>query len=202
MRWRWTLTAALALTAVHGPAGCTQPQDRLVERANIELAADLRTRGALERTAIERQFETFRQAKHQELDAALDAALKTLEAVGKLDAKAARYAADTFGAKHRELDRLVNLAKAAALEQAKWYDRASDTLTASVEYYQAKDAALAEGAKAALEAFTQSYQAAKRQPADETEAQAQGLMDRLQEQLTALLAARVPGAAVTTAAGP
>jgi hypothetical protein len=151
------------------------------------LASDLRVRGAMERGAIARQYETFRAEKHAAIDAAHDDALKVLEGYGKLDAAAARKAADRFGAMHDQLDSLVDSAKGLALDQTRWFDLAAETVLAAKGYYQAKDQAWIEGGKSALESFGASYAATRREPADATEAKAQGLMDQLQAQLRGML---------------
>jgi hypothetical protein len=72
-------------------AGCTPQTNRKVERYNIELASNLRTRGAMERIGIERQFEAYRQQQHVNISRAHDEALKIMENRGLLNtASAAR----------------------------------------------------------------------------------------------------------------
>jgi hypothetical protein len=138
---------------------------------------------------IEAQYEQVRAAKHAEIDALWDASLKALELYDKLDATSSRKAADRFGSYHRLVDARVDAYKAAAIEQSKWYDLASETVLRTMEYRQTKDAAIVEGLKAGLESFGLSYAATKREPADESEAKAQGLIAELETKLQGMLQA-------------
>jgi hypothetical protein len=194
MRARRIAAGVVLLLAAGLAAGCDPAADAKVDRINTRLASDLRVRGQLERRAVETQFESFRVTKRAEIAAAHDQALQALEALGKLDAKAARRASDRFGSMAAELDRQVATAKAIAVAQTAWFDTAADVVDATTEYRQTKDRALLEGGKAALEAFAGSYAATRKEPADESEAKAQGLMDQLSTQLRSMLEARLSAA--------
>lgn len=171
--------------------GCTQQTDSMVARHMGNLESDLRVRGTLEKASIERQFESFRKQKHAEIDAAHDGALAALEGLSKLNRESARKASDRFTAMHHELDTMVNQAKAAALQQATWYDLAADTVRGEQQYQQAKSQALVEGGKAFLEAFGASYVTAHGETSDTNESKAQGLMQQITGQLKDLLSARL-----------
>jgi len=183
------LALVIAAITLAGAAGCDPMADRRVERHMTGLAADLRVRGHYARAAADAQYEAVRTTKHAEIDAAYDASLKTLELHGKLDARSSRLAAEKFAAYHRIVDARVDAYKAAAIEQAKWFDLAAATVLATQEYYQTKDAAIVEGLKAGLESFGVTYAATKREPADEAEAKAQGLISDLETQLRGILQA-------------
>lgn len=171
--------------------GCTGPQDRMVERHLHTVVSDLRYRQAWETGKIQEEFEAFRVTKHAEITQAHENALRFMESAGSLDASAAKKAADKFGAMHYELDSRVALAVSIALKSAEWYGRAADTIDASVEYYQKKDQAAVEFAKAAIESFTQSYVASRKEASDPQGQQAQGVMDGIQAQLLGMLKARL-----------
>jgi hypothetical protein len=179
----------LTSAALVGNVGCDPMADRMVDRHSTELAADLRVRGQLARVGIEAQYEAVRAAKHTEIDSLWDASLKALELYGKLDAASSRLAAERYGGYHRIVDARVDAYKAAALEQSRWFDTAAETVLATMEYRQTKDAAIIEGAKAALAQFGATYAATKREPADESEAKAQGLIADLESKLQGMLQA-------------
>lgn len=183
------LLIVTAMAAVAAVAGCDPMADRMVDRHSTNLAADLRVRGQLARAGIEQQYEAVRSARHREIDAVYDEALKALELLGKLDAASARRAAERFAGFHRIVDERVNAYKAAALQQAAWFDTAADTVLAAMEYHQTKDAAIVAGLKAGVEAFAGSYAATKREPADASDAKAQGLIQQLEQQLQGMLQA-------------
>lgn len=177
------VTAAITATNV----ACDPLADRRVDRHSTNLAADLRVRGQLARAGIEAQYESVRSSRHAEIDAVYDEALKALELLGKLDARSARKAAERFAGYHAIIDNRVDAYKTAAIEQARWFDNAADTVLATMEYHQTKDAAIVEGLKSALTSFGASYAATKREPADESEAKAQGLIQQLETQLSGML---------------
>jgi hypothetical protein len=179
----WALLAAASAAVI----GCDPMADRMVDRHETQLAADLRVRGQLARAAIETQFETFRAAKHGEISAARAEALAALDGLQKLDARSAAKAADTFANLHHVLDVRVDAAKAIAIKQTEWFDTAAETVLAAMEYRQTRDAAAIEGFKAGLEAFGTTYAATKREPADESEAKAQGLIEQIETQLRGML---------------
>lgn len=170
---------------------CDPMSDRKVERYNIQLASDLKIRGQFERQRVIETFESFRSQKMQEIDNAHNQALLFLEQTNKLDAKSSKKASDTFQVRKDYFNNRITEAKKIALEQCDWYDTAANTILATVEYMQTKDAAIVEGAKAALEAFTQTYVATRHEPTDAAEKSAEGLIDKLNNQLTTLLAGQL-----------
>ncbi|HPU28552.1 MAG TPA: hypothetical protein PK458_20430 [Phycisphaerae bacterium] len=184
------LAVGLAASAAAGLiAGCDPMADRMVDRHSTELAADLRVRGQLARQSIETQYEAVRASRHAEIDAVRDQAFKALELAGRLDARLGQQAADRFASYHRLVDARVDAYLAAALQQTEWFDLASDTVLATMEYRQTKDAAVIAGLNAALEAFGPAYAATKREPVDEADAKAQGLIQQLEQQLGGMLQA-------------
>jgi len=191
----FAITVPITLSIVSLPLACTYDADRRVERVNIELAADLRTRGALERDAALQALERWRGEKHTQIDAAHIDALRALELVDKLTADSSRKAADRFTALHRELDRMAEAARDVTIQQHLWFDHAAAVVLRTVEYHQLKDRALLEGGQAALEAFANTYTARRKAPPGDQSTQAAGesqdLLDKLHSELSSFLSTQL-----------
>lgn len=184
--WLGVMLAALSLS----PAGCRLAQDAMVDRHLTELASDLETRRQLERAAIDRQYEQYRAAKREAILGAREDCLKFLEVSGKLNSRSAVKTVERFAAMEETLNRMVDQAKATALQSTDWYHTAAETVLASSEYRRTKDYAPLKGLEAGLDAFARGYVAARAEPASEAEAQADRLVEQFRVDLQAMLEQR------------
>lgn len=172
--------------------GCDPMADRTVERHSYDLAADLKYRGVATRKTIDAEMDAFESKWLTAIDQAETDALRVLEGRELLTAEVAKRSAERFAGLRYELKLRVAAARTLAIQGTEWFDLAAGTVLATTEYYQRKDAALVEAAKAGLESFGATYAATRREPATEGEAKAQGLIEQIQTELTTILKARLP----------